>query len=156
MNIRPAIRADIPAIVSLMRDFAEFEELLEFFQITEDKLSSVLFAEDRFVSSLVAELEGEVCAYAIFYPNFATFRGQMGMYLEDIYISREHRGKGLGEAMLREIAKFAVGRGCERIDFQVLDWNEMAIGFYQNLGAIPDDTERHFKFTDKAFYDLAK
>jgi ribosomal protein S18 acetylase RimI-like enzyme len=156
MNIRPANSADVPAIIALMRGFAEYEKLLEYFEVTERKLSEVLFDHDSFVDCLIAEDTGETVAYAIFYPNFATFRGQLGMYLEDLYISPEFRGNGIGEAMLREIAKIAAGRGYERIDFQVLDWNETAIGFYHKLGAAADDAERHFKFTDQAFYDLAK
>ena len=156
MNIRPATPADVPVIIALMREFAEFEKLARYFEVTERKLSDVLFGDDRFVNCLVADDSGGVAAYAIFYPNFATFRGQLGMYLEDLYISAERRGRGIGEAMLRAIAKMASDRGCERIDFQVLDWNKSAIGFYEKLGAVPDDTERHFKFTDRAFRELIR
>jgi ribosomal protein S18 acetylase RimI-like enzyme len=156
MNIRPPAPADVPAIIALMREFAVFEDLLDFFEISEDRLSRVLFGERRFVNALVAEADGRVCAYSIFYPNFASFRGQLGMYLEDIYITADYRGRGIGDAMLREVAKIAAHRGFERIDFQVLDWNTSAICFYEKLGAVRDDTERHFKFTDKAFADLAK
>jgi ribosomal protein S18 acetylase RimI-like enzyme len=156
MNIRPAIQADVPAIVALMRDFAEYEKLLDAFEITEEKLAKALFNNDSFVHCLVAEKTGRIEAYAIFYPNFATFRGQMGMYLEDIYVSPDSRGGGIGESMLREIAKIAASSGFERIDFQVLDWNRSAIDFYIKLGAVRDDIERHFKFTDAAFADLAK
>jgi ribosomal protein S18 acetylase RimI-like enzyme len=156
MNIRPAIPADTPGIISLMRDFAEFEKLLEYFEITDKRLSDILFGDEPFAKCLVAEDEDKLAAYAIFYPNFATFRGQLGIYLEDLYISPEHRGQGIGEKMLREIAKIAVARGLERIDFQVLDWNKPAIDFYVKHGAVRDDTERHFKFTDKAFRKLAK
>jgi GNAT superfamily N-acetyltransferase len=156
MNIMLANSAHVPSIIALMRDFAEYEKLLKYFEITERKLSHVLFGRDPFVHCLVVEDAGYTVAYAIFYPNFATFRGQLGMYLEDIYVSPDHRGRGIGEAMLREIAKIAKGRGCERIDFQVLDWNKPAIDFYLRLGAVRDDSERHFKFTDKAFADLAE
>jgi len=156
MNIRPAIPADAPAIISLMRHFAEFEKLLDYFEITEKRLSEVLFGENTFTQCLVAQDTDDLAAYAIFYPNFATFRGQFGMYLEDLYISPEYRGSGIGEKMLREIAKMAAARGFERIDFQVLDWNKPAIDFYLKHGAVRDDVERHFKFTDKAFRKLAK
>lgn len=155
VNIRPANPTDVADILSLMRDFAVYEKLLDNFQITEEKLAFALFGDGSFVNSLIAEDDGRICAYSIFYPNFATFRGQLGMYLEDIYISPEFRGRGIGEAMLREIASIAAGRGFERIDFQVLDWNRSAIDFYEKLGALPDDTERHFKFTDRAFRSLA-
>jgi len=155
MHIRPAVPADAAAIISLMRDFAVFEKLLEYFEITDSKLIEVLFGKDRFAQCLVAEDGGLLAAYAIFYPNFATFRGQLGMHLEDLYISPEFRGRGIGEAMLREIAKIAAARGFERIDFQVLDWNKPAIDFYLKHGAVRDDVERHFKFTDNAFTELA-
>jgi ribosomal protein S18 acetylase RimI-like enzyme len=156
MNIRPPKPADVEAIVALMRDFAVFEQLLEHFEITKEKLSQVLFGADPFVQGLVAENDGRIFAYSIFYPNFATFRGQLGMYLEDIYISPEFRGQGVGETMLREIARIASARGFERIDFQVLEWNKPAVDFYLKLGAVRDDTERHFKFTDTAFSELSK
>jgi ribosomal protein S18 acetylase RimI-like enzyme len=156
MNIRSAVPADVPAIIALMREFAIFEDLLDLFGITEDRLLQVLFGEGKFVRALIAEVDGRVCAYSIFYPNFASFRGQLGMYLEDIYITADYRGRGIGYAMLREVARIAAGRGFERIDFQVLDWNRSAIDFYEKLGAVRDDIERHFKFTDRAFADLAK
>jgi ribosomal protein S18 acetylase RimI-like enzyme len=156
MNIRPANPEDVPAIIALMREFAEYEKLLDFFEITDEKLLKVLFENEPFVQCLVAAEARSIHAYAIFYPNFATFRGQLGMYLEDIYVSSDFRGHGVGEAMIREIAKIARSRGCERIDFQVLEWNEPAIDFYLKLGAGHDDTERHFKFTDRAFADLTK
>ena len=156
MIIRPARTTDISAIISLMRDFAAFEKLLDSFEITEEKLKTVLFGKETFAHALVVEVDDRICAYSIFYPNFATFRGQLGMYLEDLYISPEYRGQRIGEALLREIAKIAHYRGFERIDFQVLDWNRPAIDFYLKLGAVRDDVERHFKFTDQAFIDLAK
>src|SRR6478735_6720217 len=104
MNIRSPEPADVPAIIALMREFAIFEGLLDCFEITEERLSQVLFGERTFVNALVAEADGRVCAYSIFYPNFASFRGQLGMYLEDIYITADYRGRGIGDAMLREIA----------------------------------------------------
>jgi len=156
MIIRSAEPADVPAIVALMREFAVFEDLVDYFEITEGRLLQVLFGEGAFVHALVAEVDARVCAYSVFYPNFASFRGQLGMYLEDIYITADHRGRGIGDAMLREIARIAARRGFERIDFQVLDWNRSAIDFYEKHGAVRDDVERHFKFTDQAFADLAK
>jgi ribosomal protein S18 acetylase RimI-like enzyme len=156
MIIRLAKPADVAAIIALMREFAVFEDLLDHFENTEERLSQVLFSEGTYVNALVTEADGRICAYSIFYPNFASFRGQLGMYLEDIYITEDHRGQGIGDAMLREIAKIAAGRGFDRIDFQVLDWNKSAIDFYEKLGAVRDDVERHFKFTDQAFAELSK
>src|SRR5947209_13592649 len=146
MNIRLAEPADVAAIIALMREFAVFEGLLDHFENTEERLSQILFGEGRFVNALVAEVDDRVWAYSIFYPNFASFRGQLGMYLEDIYITADYRGRGIGDAMLREVARIAARRGFERIDFQVLEWNTSAIDFYEKLGAVRDDIERHFKF----------
>jgi len=138
-----------------MRDFAAFEELSEYFEATTEQLAAAMFGEHAFVNGLVAEDNGKVIAYALFYQNYATFRGQRGMYLEDLFISQAHRGSGIGEAMIRRVAQIAKQQGCERIDFQVLEWNSSAIGFYEKLGADREETERHFKFTDAAFEKLA-
>jgi ribosomal protein S18 acetylase RimI-like enzyme len=156
MEIREVRPIDVEAVTDLMRDFAAYEKLSDYFEATPENLAAVMFGERAFVNGLVAEDNGEVIAYALFYPNYATFRGQRGMYLEDIYISPSHQGRGIGEAMIRRIARVAKEQGCERIDFQVLEWNQPAIGFYQKLGANRDETERHFKFTDAAFEGLAK
>jgi ribosomal protein S18 acetylase RimI-like enzyme len=155
MQIRPAKRKDLGSIIGLMYRFAEYENLLDHFEATEESLAAAMFGSNAFVNGLVAESDDRVVGYALFYPNFATFRGQRGMYLEDIYILAEYQGNGIGEKMLRQLARFAKENGCQRIDFQVLEWNELAISFYEKLGAVRDDTERHFKFTDSAFERLA-
>jgi ribosomal protein S18 acetylase RimI-like enzyme len=152
--IRPASHADVSEIIAMLNEFAVFEKLERYFEITEAKLAAALFDDDAFVQCLVAETAGHLAAYAIMYPNFATFRGQKGMYLEDIYIRPAHRGTGLGAAMLKQVAKTAASQGCERIDFVVLDWNQPAIGFYEKHGSIRDDQERRFKFIDDAFKAL--
>lgn len=155
LEIRSTQPGDVAAIVDMIRDFAAFENLSEYCEINEERLAEVIFGKNAFVESLVA-LDGEAPAgYAIFFPYFASFRGQGGLYLEDIYIDPKYRGKGVGEAMLGKIANLAASRGFERIDFQVLEWNTPAITFYEKLGAVRDDGERHFKFTDQAFADLA-
>jgi GNAT superfamily N-acetyltransferase len=154
-TIRKAVSEDIPAILQLMREFAEYENLLNSFEVNDQRLRSAMFDDGAFVEGLIAENADGVIGYAIFYPYFATFRGQRGLYLEDIYVSRAHRGSGVGAAMLREVARIARSRGFERLDFQVLEWNRPAIAFYQKFGAVRDDEERHFKFTDQAFRDLA-
>ena len=155
LRIEKAMEENIPQIFALMREFAEYENLLEFFETTEERLKRALFGETRVAEAILA-FEGEhAVAYAVFFPNFATFRGQRGIYLEDIFITKDFRGKGIGEMILRYIAKLASERGFERIDFQVLQWNTPAIGFYESLGAVRDEEERHFKFTDEAFRKLA-
>lgn len=154
--IRKAWPGDIPAVISLMREFAAYEELTDFCTVTEERLDRALFGDDHVADALCA-FDGEtLIAYAIFYSNFSSFRGQLGLYLEDIYVSAEYRGRGIGEAMIKEIARIAASRGCERIDFMVLDWNTPAVRFYEKLGAIRDADERHFKFTDDAFKRLSE
>ena len=155
VKIEPAAEKDIPQIVALLREFAEYENLSEYCEVTEAKLQIALFGEGKVADAIVA-FDGETpIGYAIFYPNFSTFRGQRGMYLEDIYITKDFRGRGLGEQMLKYIAKIASSRGFERIDFQVLEWNTPAVKFYEKLGAHRNDEERHFKFSDEAFQNLA-
>jgi GNAT superfamily N-acetyltransferase len=155
MQIRKIERGDLAEVIRLMRDFAEFEKLLDGFETTEDRMNAAMFGTDAFVHGLVAEDGDKIVAYALFYPNYLSFRGQRGFWLEDLYVSSDHRRSGLGEKMLKEIAKAAASRGFERIDFVVLDWNSNAIGFYTKLGAVRDPSESHFKFTDNAFLDLA-
>lgn len=155
LKIKKASEANIPAILALLREFAEYENLLEFLEVTEAHLRAALFDEGAVAEAIVAVIDEKTVGYAVFYPNFATFRGQRGLYLEDIYIQPGHRRGGAGEKMLRHLARLAKERGYERIDFMVLDWNTPAINFYKKLGAEIDQSERHFKFTDEAFAKLA-
>jgi GNAT superfamily N-acetyltransferase len=155
IQIRKSTPDEISAIVRLMRDFAEYEDLGDYCDITEERLFDVMFGDEAFVEGLVAFHEEQPVAYAMFYPYFASFRGQCGYFLEDIYIADDYRRNGLGEAMVRIIARLAKQRGFERIDFQVLEWNTPAVKFYEKLGAIRDDSERHFKFIDSVFSSLA-
>ncbi|MEO6654657.1 MAG: GNAT family N-acetyltransferase [Pyrinomonadaceae bacterium] len=154
-KIRSLQPADLASVVSLMREFASFENLSDFCTVTVERLDAAMFGDDAVVEGLIAFDDQIPVAYALFYPNFSSFRGQRGLYLEDIYINDKYRGIGLGENMVKEIARMAASRGFERIDFLVLDWNTPAVKFYNKLGAIRDGEERHFKFTDEAFIKLA-
>jgi ribosomal protein S18 acetylase RimI-like enzyme len=154
-QIKKAEQENIPQIIALLREFADYENLLDYCEVTEERLKLALFGETKVAEAVVAFENEAPIGYAIFYPNFATFRGQRGFYLEDIYITKDFRGRGAGEAILKHLAREAKARGFERIDFQVLEWNTPAIKFYEKLGAARDDEERHFKFTDEAFKNLA-
>ncbi|HMS40945.1 MAG TPA: GNAT family N-acetyltransferase [Pyrinomonadaceae bacterium] len=155
-KIKKAELANIPQIIALLCEFAEYENLLDYVEITEERLEIALFGEGKTAEAILA-FDGETpIGYAVFYPSFSTFRGQRGFYLEDIYITKSHRKNGVGEMMLRFIANLAKSRGFERIDFLVLEWNSPAVEFYKKLGAVRDEEERHFKFTDEAFQKLAK
>jgi len=156
LAVEPITEKDVPVILDLMREFAEFEKLSDFLGVTEERLRAAMFGPGAFVEGFIALSGREPAGYALFYPCFATFRGQRGIFLEDLYVSEEYRGKGIGEDLLRQIAQVASSRGFERIDFQVLEWNSPAIRFYEKLGATRNEVERHFTFGDSAFLELAK
>ena len=155
IEIRKIEPGDLPKVIELMREFAVYERLEQHLEVTMDRLAAAMFGEASFVEGLIADDGDNSVGYAIFYPNFLTFRGQMGYFLEDLYVSKSSRSTGLGKAFLTRIATMARVRGFERIDFLVLDWNEPAIAFYRKLGAQFAQGEGHFKFTDQAFKALA-
>ena len=134
VNIRTIERTDLATLLEMLQEFAEFEDLLPNFEVTQERLSRAMFGEDGPLEGLIAFVEEKSAGYALFFPNFSSFRGQCGFYLDDLYIRSQYRGMGLGERMLKEIARIAHTRGYERIDFVVLDWNTPAIGFYEKLG----------------------
>jgi GNAT superfamily N-acetyltransferase len=155
IRINTIIENDVTDVVSLMRGFAEYENLSEYCTVTEERLSSAMFGDRPIVEGLIAFADDVAIAYALFYPSFSSFRGERGLFLEDIYITEEYRRHNLGEEMLREIARIAKQRGCERIDFHVLDWNTPAVKFYLKHGADRNDDERHFKLAGEALENLA-
>lgn len=138
-----------------MTEFAAFEGLSQFCEVTVERLHAAMFGPGAFVEGLLAHEGDRHAGYALYYPSFSSFRGHLGLYLEDIYIKSEFRSQGLGHAMLVEIAKIASSRGFERIDLTVLESNEPAIAFYKKHGATLDGDGRHCKFTDEAFRALA-
>ena len=156
IKIEPAKSDDVSAIIELMREFAEYEKLLEWLKITAEKLDAVLFAENAFVNCLLARADEKIVGYALFFPYFSSFSGECGVYLEDIYIQPAFQGKRVGEKMLCEIARHSKANGATRMDFQVLEWNAPAIAFYRKHGAEMNETERHFKFSGAAFERLSK
>ena len=155
LTIRKVEPGDLANIVSLLQEFAAFEKLSAYCDVTEERLHAAMFGDHAVVEGLIALDDDTPIGHALFFPSFASFRGQLGLYLEDIYVSEKYRGKGVGLSLLKEVARIAASRGFERIDFQVLDWNTPAIEFYKRLGADSDNATRHFKFTDEAFFDLA-
>lgn len=155
LTIRSIGPDDTAAVVSLVQEFAEFENLSHYCEITSESLSLAMFGDDAVVEGSIALIDDEPVGYALYFPYFASFRGQRGLYLEDIYIRPDHRGRSVGETMLRAIARRGAERGCVRLDLMVLNWNTPALRFYEKLGAVGDPDERHFKFTDDAFKALA-
>jgi GNAT superfamily N-acetyltransferase len=139
-TLRHAAPADLPAIVGLIAELAEFEHLSHLMQVTPESLQPHLFGDQPVAECRVAEVGGEVVAFALFFTNFSTFLGKPGLYLEDLYVKPAHRGQGLGRALLTDLARLAVERGCGRFEWSVLDWNANAIRFYEGMGAtvMPD------------------
>ena len=139
-TLRAAELRDVAPIVQLIRELAEFERLTHLLQVTAEKLRPHLFGEKPAAEAMVAEVQGQVVAFALYFTNFSTFLAQPGLYLEDLFVQPAHRGSGIGEALLTRLAALAVERGYGRFEWSVLDWNENAIRFYQRMGAtmMPD------------------
>jgi len=139
-ELRAAEPRDVPAIVGLITELAEFEHLTHLLQVTPQSLHPHLFGSRPAAEAMVAELGGEIVAFALFFTNFSTFLAKPGLYLEDLYVQPAHRGRGLGRALLERLGALAVERGYGRFEWSVLDWNENAIRFYERMGAslLPD------------------
>ena len=137
--IRPALPADVPALVQLVRELAEYERAPEEAVATEAQLHDVLFGPQAAVFCDVAEVDGEVVGMAVWFLSFSTWLGRHGIYLEDLYVTPSHRGAGHGKALLATLARRCVERGYGRLEWSVLDWNTPAIDFYVGLGAVGMD-----------------
>ncbi len=135
LNIRPATVDDVPVILSFIRELAEYEKLEDEVVATADILRESLFRSGRGAEVLLGEAGGEPAAFALYFHNFSTFLGRTGIYLEDLFVRPQFRGAGYGRRMLIYLSALAVSRGCGRLEWSVLDWNEPAIGFYNRLGA---------------------
>lgn len=156
LQIEKAAAKDIPQVVALIKEFAEFEKLSHLCEVTENDLLGTIFGAQAFVRCLIAKSENELVGYAIFYPVFKSFRGERSVFLEDLYVTPDLRGKGLGFVMFREVAKYAREQGFGRLDWQALKWNKPAIDFYKNLGADSDDDNFDFRLRGAAFEKLAQ
>ena len=140
VKIRAAVPADVPVIVSLIRDLAQYEKAAPgALSLTEDLLRESLFGARPAVEALIAAQADEVAGYALFFHNFSSWRGKRGLFLEDIYVRPERRGHGVGKALFSEVMRIARERGCARMEWLVLDWNQTAIDFYRSQGAEPLD-----------------
>lgn len=149
-RIRPATDADVDAIVALVYELAEYEKLVEECHLTADLLRAALFTAAPAVFGYVAVVDGAVVGYTLHFLNFSTWEGVHGIYLEDLYVQPAHRGSGLGKALLRNLAQIAVGRGCARVEWSVLDWNAPSIAFYQAIGAVGMDGWTTFRLSGAA------
>jgi GNAT superfamily N-acetyltransferase len=154
--IREATPDDVPAILAMVRELAEYERARHEATATEGQLRTVLFGEHPAVYAHIAEDDetGEAVGFALWFLNFSTWLGKHGIYLEDLYVKPHARGGGHGRALLGRLAQIAVERGYGRIEWSVLDWNEPSIGFYKSLGAVPMDEWTVFRVSGGALDQL--
>ena len=156
MNIRTATETDVPLILQFIKALAEYERLADRVVATEDTIRSTLFGRPRFAEVLIAEDEGQPVGFALFFHNYSTFLAQPGIYLEDLFVKPEARGKGFGKALLARLATIAKSRNCGRLEWAVLNWNQPSIDFYESLGATALDDWKVYRLTGEPLDQLAK
>jgi GNAT superfamily N-acetyltransferase len=152
--LRDAVEEDVPLIMEFIRGLAEYEHLLGEVSATEDDLAKWLFRE-RAARVIIGEYRGKPAGFALYFHNFSTFLGRPGIYIEDLFVKPEYRGKGLGKALLSRIAAIAAEGGCGRLEWACLDWNEPSIRFYKSRGARPLDEWTVYRVTGNALKKLA-
>lgn len=147
---------DLPVVLSFIRKLAEYERLTDKVVATEELLRTALFGERPAAEVILARIDGSPIGFALFFQTFSTFVGRPGIYLEDLFVDEEHRGKGIGKALLVELAKITRERGCRRLEWSVLNWNTPSIEFYKSLGATPMNEWTIFRVADNALERLAE
>jgi GNAT superfamily N-acetyltransferase len=155
MTVREIRPDDVPAVVGLVRELAEYEKAAHEVRLTEEQLTSAMFGDSPALFGHVAVREGVVVGTALWFLNFSTWRGTHGIYLEDLYVQPQHRGTGLGRELLRTLAEVCVERGYDRLEWSVLDWNTPSIDFYKAAGAVPMDEWTVFRLSDDALAGVA-
>ena len=156
LTLRSTDEADVPLILSFIRELAEYEELLHEVVATEVALTDSLFGERRVAEVVIAEWDGEPVGFALYFYNFSTFIGRPGIYLEDLYVRPEMRNKGIGKMMIAYLADLTKKQNCGRLEWRVLDWNEPAIRFYRSIGAVAMEEWTEQRVTGKAIDELAR
>jgi GNAT superfamily N-acetyltransferase len=155
-SIRPATEIDVPAILALIRELAEYEKLAHACTATEDLLHRHLFGEHKAADALVAVKNNQIIAYAIYFKTFSTFLARPGLYLEDIYVQPAHRSLGIGKSMLKHLAQLAIDNDYARLEWTCLDWNAPSLAFYKSLGANTLDEWKYHRLTGDALNNLPK
>jgi len=156
IDIQKAEAKDIPLILHFIQSLAEYERLRDSCIATEEKLRATLFSESPAAEVIIARVDGDPMGFALFFHNYSTFLAQRGIYLEDLFVKSEARGKGVGFALLSALGRIAVERGCGRLEWAVLDWNQLAIDFYKRIGAVPLDDWTVMRMTGDSLIDLAR
>ena len=155
ITIRSATEQDVPVIHRFIRDLAVYERLEHEMVATDEDLLKTLFGERRYAEVVFACVDGDPVGFALFFHNYSTFLGKPGIYLEDLFVRPEARGRGIGKRLLAWLAQATVERDCGRLEWSVLDWNEPSIAFYRNLGAVLKDEWQIFRLTGDALQSLA-
>jgi GNAT superfamily N-acetyltransferase len=155
LTLRAATIADVPLIRELIEGLATYEKLRDACVATNALLERALFGERPYAEVVIAEQAGDAAGFALFFHNFSTFLARPGIYLEDLFVVPSHRGRGVGKALLQYLAQLAVQRECGRLEWSVLNWNVDAIGFYEQLGARPQDEWTVYRVTGDALTQLA-
>lgn len=156
LRIVPATKLDLPVILDLIRALADYEKLSDAVTATEERLGETLFGAKPAAEVFLAYWDEECAGLAVFFATYSTFLAQPGLYLEDLYVKPHLRGEGIGLALLKQLARVAAERGCGRLEWGVLGWNEPAIRFYEKLGALPMDEWRKYRLTGEALRRLAR
>ena len=154
ITVRPATEADLPLILQLIRELADYERLADQCIATIDLLRQHIFGPRPVAEVRIGSLDGVPVGFTLFFHNFSTFLSRPGIYIEDIYVQPHARGKGVGKALLREVARLALERNCGRLEWSVLDWNEPSINFYKSVGAVPMSEWTVFRVTGDALKKL--
>jgi GNAT superfamily N-acetyltransferase len=156
IDIQKAEVNDVPLILEFIQGLAEYERLRDSCIATEEKLRETLFSTNPAAEVIIARFDGEPMGFALFFHNYSTFLAQRGVYLEDLFVKPEARGKGVGFALLSELARIAIDRDCGRLEWAVLDWNDLAIDFYKRIGAMPMNEWTTFRMTGDRLAELAR
>lgn len=156
LHIRSAQPDDVGLIIGFIRELAEYEKLSDQVVVDPAQMREHLFGTRPFAEVLIGEVDGAAAGFALFFHNYSTFLGKPGIYLEDLYVRSSARGTGLGTALLGKLASLAIERGCGRLEWSVLDWNEPAIDFYKRLGAQPLDDWTQYRLTGPALHELSQ
>ena len=155
IRLTAAAAGDVPLILDFIRELAEYEQLGHEVVATEEGLSAALFGVDRIAYAVIAHVDGAAAGFALYFFSFSTFLAKPGVYLEDLYVRPRWRRHGIGRRLMAFVAKVAVDRGCGRMEWSVLDWNELALGVYRGIGAQPQDQWTVQRLTGEALVSLA-